>query len=76
MDLHAHNKGAISLTKNTEFHRKTKHIEVGWQWIIEKVEQNRIVISYISTHKMLADGLTKALSPKIFKGFGRMIEMT
>ncbi len=76
VDLRADNKGAISLTENPEFHRKTKHIEVRWHWIREKVERKEIAISYISTKEMLADGLTKALSPKIFKDFRRMIGMT
>ncbi len=44
--LRADNKGAISLTKNPEFHRKTKHIEVRWHIIREKVERKDIVISY------------------------------
>ncbi len=76
VDLRADNKGTISLTKNPEFHRKTKHIEVRWYWIREKVERKEIAISYISTKEMLADGLTKALSPKIFKDVQRMIGMT
>ncbi len=49
VDLRADNKGAISLTENSEFHRKTKHIEVRWHWIREKVEAKGIAISYIST---------------------------
>ncbi len=30
VDLRAEKKGAISLTENLKFHRKTKHIEVHW----------------------------------------------
>ena len=69
-------KRAISLTENPEFHRKTKHIEVHWHWIREKVERKVIVMSYISTKEMRADGLTKALSSKMFKDFRRMIGMS
>ena len=76
IDLRADNKRAISLTENPKFYRKTKHIEVRWHWIQEKVERKEIAFSYISTKEMLADGLTKALSPKIFKDFRRMIGMT
>ncbi len=76
VNLHADNKGAISQIKNPKFHRKMKHIEVRWHWIREKVEQKEIVISYISTKRMLADGLTKVISPKMFKDFRRMIGMT
>ncbi len=76
VNLCADNKGAMSLTENPEFHRKTKHIEVRWHWIREKVERKEIAIMYISTKEMLADGLTMALSPKMFKDFRRMIEMS
>ncbi len=76
VDIRADNKGAISLTENSEFHRKTKHIEVRWHWIREKVEEKRIAISYISTKEMLTDRPPKALSPKIFKDFRKMIGMT
>ncbi len=76
VDLCADNKGAISLTDDPESLRKTKHIEVRWQWIREKVERNEIVISYISTKEMLTDGFTKALGLKIFNDFRRMIGMT
>ncbi len=40
VDLRVDNKGAISLTENPEFHRRTKHIEVRYHWIREKVESN------------------------------------
>ncbi len=76
IDLRADNKRMISLIENPEFHRKIKHIEVHWHWIQEKVERKEIVISYISTKRILANRLTKALSPKIFKNFWRMIGMT
>ncbi len=75
VELRSDNKGAISLTENSKFHRKTKHIKVRWHWIREKVERKEIAISFISTKEMLADGLTKALIPKIFKDFRRLIEM-
>ena len=63
------------MTENPEFYRKTEHIELQWHWTWEKVEQNEIVIKYISTREILTDGLTKALGPKIFNNFQRMIEV-
>ena len=76
VNLRADNKQAITLIENLEFSRKTKHIEVRWHWIRKNVEQNEIVISYISTEEMLNDGLTKVLSPMILKNFWRMIGIT
>ena len=73
--LKADNGGAILLTANPEFHRRTKNIEVRHHWIREKVESKEIAITYISTKDMVADGLTKALDPKPFKEFRAMIGM-
>ena len=39
------NGGAILLTANLEFHRRTKHIEVRHHWIREKVESKEIAIT-------------------------------
>ena len=75
VSLRADNKGAILLTANPEFHRRTKHIEIRHHWIREKVDSKEIVITYISTKDMVADGLTKALDPKPFKAFRAMIGM-
>lgn len=69
VNLRAKNKRAISLTKNLKFYSKTKHIKVCWHRIQEKVKQKEIAISYIFTKKIRANGLIKALSPKMFKNF-------
>ncbi len=76
VELRTDNKGKISLTKNPESHRKIKYIELHWHLIQDKVERKQITILYISIKEMLADGLTKALSSKIFKDFWRRIEIT
>lgn len=76
VNLCADKKRAISLTKNYKFHWKIKHIEICWHWIWKKVQQKEIAILYISTKKMRADGLIKALSPKIFKNISKMIGIT
>ncbi len=75
INLKADNRGAIQLTANPEFHRRTKHIEIRHHWIREEVDSKEIVINYISTKDMVADGLTKALDPKPFKVFRSMIGM-
>ena len=62
VDLRVDNKGIISLTENLEFHQKTKHIEVWYHWIREKVESNEIQDSNILTKDMITDGLTKSLN--------------
>ncbi len=73
--LKTDDRGAILLTANPEFHRRTKHIEVQHYWIREKCESKEIDLIYISTKKMVADRLTKALDPKPFKAFRTIMGM-
>ncbi len=73
--LHADDQGSIDLSKNPEFHKRTKHIEIKWNRIREVVESSRIKVGYISTKEMIADGLTKPLSGQLFKGFKDMMGM-
>jgi hypothetical protein len=73
--IHADNQGAIALAKNPEHHARTKHIDVQYHFIREHIEANRIKLSYLSTHDMPADGLTKPLSRQKFQQFVNMLGM-
>jgi hypothetical protein len=56
-----HNQITIKLFKNPNFHDKTKHFEVDWHFIQEKVEEEIVQVDFISTTKQLVDMLMKAL---------------
>lgn len=58
------NHSAIKLTKNPEFHKRTKHIETRYHYIREKYEKGEFVLKSICTENQLADIFTKAL-PKV-----------
>lgn len=58
------NMSAIRLVKNPEFHKRTKHIDVGYHFIREKFNDGLFKLEHVSTDEMIADILTKAL-PKI-----------
>ena len=75
VDLRVDNKDAIFLTENPEFHLRTKQIEVRYHWIREKVESNKIQVSYVPTKDMITVGLTKPLNLPLFKKFRVMMEM-
>src|SRR2546423_15186862 len=65
IEVHADNKSAIALGKNPEFHKRSKHIDVQYHYIREQVQNGRVTTPYIPTAQMIADGLTKALSPEL-----------
>ncbi|RKK70001.1 hypothetical protein BFJ68_g18416 [Fusarium oxysporum] len=55
------NQGAIAMSKNPQFHTRTKHIDIQHHYCREKVNDGTVEFQYISTGKQVADGLTKAL---------------
>jgi histone deacetylase 1/2 len=55
------NLGATYLSVNPVFHARTKHIEVDYHFVRERVAQKALDIRFISTKDQLADVLTKPL---------------
>lgn len=60
------NLGAISLASNYVFHARTKHIEVNYHFIREKVVNKDISTRYIYTLDQIADIFTKGLTTTKF----------
>ena len=59
------NVSALALASNPIFHARTKHIEVDYHYIREKVLAKELKLNFISTLDQLADIFTKALpSPR------------
>jgi hypothetical protein len=56
------NKSTICLSKNPEFHSRSKHIDIKYHFIKEKINDKTINIEFVSTDDMIADILTKAVS--------------
>jgi hypothetical protein len=59
--LYGDNTGSNSLTRNPEHHQRTKHIDVIYHFIRERVESNEVNVIYIPTDEMTADIHTKSL---------------
>ncbi|MBW0528668.1 hypothetical protein O181_068383 [Austropuccinia psidii MF-1] len=62
LQLFRDNQGAISLAKNPQVNKRSKHFDFIFHWIQEKTANNTLKVDYIATQKMLADGLTKVLA--------------
>lgn len=56
------NIGAKYLSANPVFHARTKHIEVDYHFVRERVARKLLDIEYISTKDQLAYGFTKPLT--------------
>ena len=66
MKLATDNSAARDLAYNPEHHEKTKHIERRHFYVRELVENNTLVVPYVSTHENLADFFTKPLAGDAF----------
>ncbi len=60
------NLGAMALASNLVYHARTKHIEVDYHFIREKVLNKDISLQFISTHDQPADLFTKGLTTSRF----------
>ncbi|KAG6590647.1 Gag-Pol polyprotein [Phytophthora cinnamomi] len=65
--IYEDNQGSIALAKNPEFHKRTKHIDIRYHFVREKVEDGQVVLEYCSTKDMLADIMTKAITSVQFE---------
>ncbi len=71
--IYAEIQGAFKLTKNQEYHRKTKHIPIKYHKTRELVGDGTVTFKWVPTSEMLADGLTKSLGASKFKEFVSML---
>jgi hypothetical protein len=60
------NVSAIALASNPVYHARTKHIEVDYHFIREKVLTGDILVKFISTLDQTGDIFTKGLSSARF----------
>ena len=60
--IHCDNQSAIALTKNPQFHARTKRIEIQFHFIREVVEDGQIRLEYVHTSQNIADIFTKGLT--------------
>jgi hypothetical protein len=69
------NQGALSLSRNAEFHRRTKHISVRFHRIREEQEEGQIKFDYVETMEQAADFLTKPLGGQQLKKCLKMVNI-
>jgi histone deacetylase 1/2 len=63
------NLGATFMSVNPVFHARTKHVEVDYHFVRDRVAKKEIQVRFISSKDQLADVLTKPLSSTLFAYF-------
>lgn len=61
ISLKSNNQRAIALSYNPVFHAHTKHVDIQYHYICDKVVSGRIDLQYVPTSEMIVDRLTKTL---------------
>ncbi|CAL9009705.1 unnamed protein product [Prunus brigantina] len=61
------NISSIALASNPVFHSRTKHLEVDYHYVREKVIRGELAVNFICSLDQLADLFTKGLSSARFK---------
>lgn len=69
IEIKKNNQSSIVLAKNPVLHIQTKHIDIQYYYIQDKVSSGRINLIYTLTEEILANRLTKPLSHVKFLNF-------
>lgn len=64
--IHVDNAGSIQLAQNAGYHSRTKHMDVRFHYIREKIQDKTVRLKYIPTEDNTADILTKPLERNKF----------
>ncbi|MCO5591826.1 hypothetical protein L7F22_045818 [Adiantum nelumboides] len=71
--IHCINLSSIQLAQNPVFHARTKHIEVHYHFIRERVFDGSIDLTFVRTDEQVANIFTKALGAKKLRQFRAML---
>jgi hypothetical protein len=68
------NQGAIALAKRDSWNRRTRHVNVRYQYAQQALRDMSIRIEYVASEEQQGDGLTKALEMELFKRWRGKLE--
>ena len=70
--LYEDNQAAICLSKNPQFHGRSKHIAIKYHFIRDEVQKGSLTVPYCKTEEMAADMMTKGLYSDRFSKLRKM----
>ena len=65
--IYCNNFAAIAFSQNSGSSSRSKHIDIKYLIVKEKVHESYISVDHVRTEHMLSDSLTKGLTPKVFQ---------
>ena len=71
--VYCDSQAAIAYTKDSKYHNKSKHIETKYNFVRDIVSTKEVMIQYISTHEMVADPLTKAVTRDVYESHAKSL---
>ena len=66
LKLYCDNKLVVLYSNNNRSSTKSKHIDIKFLVVKERVQSGQIFIKHLGTNSMIANPLTKGLPPKVF----------
>jgi len=75
-ELKVDNQAAIALSKNPEFHKRSKHIGVRFHRIRQEQELGNVTVTHVSSDGQVADLLTKGLTWTKISEYLKILRMT
>lgn len=76
VQIYCDNQEAIGVSKNSEDHRCTKHVDIRHHYIREKQKNGIITILFLPIAEMIADSLSKLVHSVKFKQFFNQLGLT
>ena len=65
--LWCHNVSVLAIASNPVFHTRTKHIEVDFHFVRERVLRHDLLVKFVASQDQLADILTRDLASSHFQ---------
>jgi hypothetical protein len=63
------------MTANPRFHGTTKHIEVDFHFVCERIASKQLDVRFVSSANQIADGFTKSLLASKLEVFCRNLNL-